>query len=71
MDKLEANENNCLVTITSLPTKEFAFDQGGIAADQAYSIHQNPYSNGIIAHAWWEAGHSNSTDELCGRYPIE
>ena len=60
-----AIEDNCLAAIKNVEPKQARL-QGYIASEQAYSIHLNPYPMGVIAHAWWEAGHSEATDDLCG-----
>lgn len=61
-----AIEDDCLTVIEDVKSKHARL-QGYVASEQAYSIHQNPYPMGVIAHAWWEAGHSEATDDLCGR----
>ncbi len=64
---ITVSEDNCLSELIPSPTKEIAREQGYVASEQAYSIQQNPYGYGTIAHAWWEAGYSAATDDLCGR----
>lgn len=58
-------EDTCLDAVASCTTRE-AYMQGYVSSEQAYSITQNPYPHGVLAHAWWEAGHSQATDDLCG-----
>ena len=64
---VEAHEDNCVTAFEPLPSLEVSRAQGYIAAEQVYSIRQNPYPCGTLHHAWWEAGHSEATDDLCGR----
>lgn len=42
------------------------FQQGEAAGDQAYPRDRNPYESGTTQRQWWDAGWSNSLDELCG-----
>lgn len=60
-------EDLCVTAYSPLPTKEVARDQGYVASEQAHPITANPYPRGTGVHAWWEAGHSEATDDLCGR----
>lgn len=39
--------------------------QGEAAGDQAYPRDENPYPVGTARREWWDAGWSNSLDELC------
>ena len=61
-----AIEDDCLMTMEGVTPKQARL-QGYVASEQAYNICQNPYPMGAIAHAWWESGHSEATDDLCGR----
>lgn len=60
-------EDICTIALNRVTPCE-ASEQGYVASEQAYSIEQNPYPHHLIAHAWWEAGHSQATDDLCGRH---
>lgn len=59
------NEDLC-VTKLDCHRKE-AYRQGYVAGEQAYAYGDNPYDEGTLNYAWWHAGHSASTDDLCGR----
>ena len=61
-----AAEDTCITRLDPTPSRETARSQGYVASEDAYPISANPYPNGTIAHAWWEAGHSQATDDLCG-----
>lgn len=47
-------------------TLEDCYEQGEAAGDQGYGRDQNPYPIGEARREWWDAGWSNSYDELCG-----
>ena len=64
-----SEEETCLIASEKLTIEEVR-NQGYVASEQAYSINQNPYPMGKMEHAWWEAGHSEATDDLCGRGPV-
>jgi hypothetical protein len=42
------------------------YEQGQLASSQAFPLHRNPYPAGTSRHEFWESGHQNETDELCG-----
>ena len=47
-------------------TLDDAFQKGNWAGDQCYKRNENPYLKGTSLYEWWDAGWSNSLDELCG-----
>jgi len=42
------------------------FQQGESAGSDGYKREENPYPSGIPQREWWDAGWSQSYDELCG-----
>ncbi len=41
-------------------------EQGSAASSQAFGRDQNPYPIGSAEREWWDAGHSEETEELTG-----